>query len=211
MPISTSSHELNLRDSDGDRDYTRDQLLVSGYLEGDLIHLIVNHWPSRSGGEARSRSKREAAAALNKRLIDSLQSNDPYAKVFSMGDLNDNPNNSSLKKILNAKGNRKKVGFKGIYNPMEPFFKSGLGSNAYRDAWSLFDQILITKPLLEDDYSSFKIKLFDTRFKQLGRNEMPKLVQNEKGANHNLLLATCSYCLVSYATLPFVSKLLHNK
>lgn len=156
MPISTSSHELKLRDSDGDRDYTRDQLLVSGYLEGDLIHLIVNHWPSRSGGEARSRSKREAAAALNKRLIDSLQSNDPYAKVFSMGDLNDNPNNSSLKKILKAKGNKKKVGFKGIYNPMEPFFKSGLGSNAYRDAWSLFDQILITKPLLEEDYSSFR-------------------------------------------------------
>ena len=39
---------------------------------------------------------------------------------------------------------------------MEGFFKKGLGSNAYRDAWSLFDQILITKPLLEKDYSSFR-------------------------------------------------------
>ena len=51
-PLNSSSHELKLMGSDGDRDYTRDQLLVSGYLEGDLIHLIVNHWPSRSGGEA---------------------------------------------------------------------------------------------------------------------------------------------------------------
>lgn len=166
-PINSSSHELKLTGSDGDRDYTRDQLLVSGYLEGDLIHLIVNHWPSRSGGEARSRSKREAAAALNKRLIDSLQSIDPYAKIFSMGDLNDNPTNTSLKKVLRAKGDKKRVGFKDIYNPMESFFKKGLGSNAYRDAWSLFDQILITKPLLDDDYSSFrfyKAGIFNAQF-----------------------------------------------
>lgn len=167
-PVSTSAHELKLSDNSSDkRDYTRDQLLVSGYLEGDLIHLIVNHWPSRSGGEARSRSKREAAAALNKRIIDSLQSTDPNAKIFSMGDLNDNPNNSSLKKVLKAKGDKKRVGFKGIYNPMESFFKKGLGSNAYRDAWSLFDQILVTKPLLEDDYSSFrfyKAGIFNAQF-----------------------------------------------
>jgi len=66
VPISTSAHELKLFDVKRDkRDYTRDQLLVSGYLEGDLIHLIVNHWPSRSGGEAKSRSKRVAAATLN--------------------------------------------------------------------------------------------------------------------------------------------------
>ena len=31
----------------------------------------------------------------------------------------------------------------------------GLGSNAYRDSWSLFDQIMVTKPLLEKEYSSF--------------------------------------------------------
>ncbi len=166
-PLSSSSHELKLRDGDGDRDYTRDQLLVSGYLDGDLIHVIVNHWPSRSGGEARSRSKREAAAALNRRLIDSLLSDNPYAKIFTMGDLNDNPNNNSLKKVLKTKGDKKRVGFKGLYNPMEGFFKKGLGSNAYRDSWSLFDQIIVSQPLLEDDYSSyrfFKAGIFNAQF-----------------------------------------------
>ena len=29
------------------RVYTRDQLLVTGFLDGEEIHLIVNHWPSR--------------------------------------------------------------------------------------------------------------------------------------------------------------------
>ena len=52
------------------RVYTRDQLLVSGFLEGEEIHLIVNHWPSRSGGEKRSSPFREAAGALNKKIID---------------------------------------------------------------------------------------------------------------------------------------------
>lgn len=157
-PESTSSHTLMLYDNIKQRrDYTRDQLLVSGYLEGELIHLIVNHWPSRSGGEAKSRSKREAAAVLNKRLIDSLQAINPYAKILSMGDFNDNPTNNSFKKILKTKKEENKVGFKELYNPMEKMYKSGLGSNAYRDAWSLFDQIFVTHPLLGDQYSSLKL------------------------------------------------------
>jgi endonuclease/exonuclease/phosphatase family metal-dependent hydrolase len=156
-PIDVSKHELKIYDDlTRKRVYTRDQLLVSGKLDGELIHVIVNHWPSRSGGEARSRSKRIAAAKLNKRIIDSLQAIDPYAKIFSMGDLNDDPTNASLKDVLKTQKNKDKVKLKGLYNPMEGFFRKGLGSNAYRDAWSLFDQIIITKPLLETDYSSFR-------------------------------------------------------
>ncbi|NQX86270.1 MAG: endonuclease/exonuclease/phosphatase family protein [Flavobacteriaceae bacterium] len=157
VPIDASKHALKIYDdSSKERIYTRDQLLVSGQLEGELIHIIVNHWPSRRGGEARSRPKRVAAAKLNKRIIDSLQAINPYAKIFTMGDLNDNPTNTSVKKILNAKKDKEDVQLKGIYNPMEAFFKKGLGSNAYRDAWSLFDQIMITEPLLEKEYSSFR-------------------------------------------------------
>ncbi|WP_223549748.1 endonuclease/exonuclease/phosphatase family protein [Aestuariivivens sp. NBU2969] len=157
IPNSTSNHELKIFDDNTkERIYTRDQLLVSGMLDGELIHVIVNHWPSRRGGEARSRPKRVAAAKLNKQLIDSLQSINPYAKIFTMGDLNDDPTNASVKAILKARKDRNQVGLKGIYNPFESYFKKGLGTTAYRDAWSLFDQILITKPLLEKDYSSFR-------------------------------------------------------
>ncbi|NNC49419.1 MAG: endonuclease/exonuclease/phosphatase family protein [Flaviramulus sp.] len=155
-PFSSSKHELKIYDDqDQKRIFTRDQLLVSGNLDGDLIHLIVNHWPSRRGGEARSRPKRIAAAKLSKQLVDSLQSIDPYNKVIIMGDLNDNPNDKSVKSILKAKKN-KTVGLKGIYNPFINFYKNGLGTTAYRDAWSLFDQIMITKPFLEKEYSSFR-------------------------------------------------------
>lgn len=156
-PISSSTHELKLYDNTTQkRIYTRDQLLVSGYLEEDLLHIIINHWPSRRGGESRSAYKRIAAAKLNKKLIDSLQAIDPYSKILIMGDLNDNPNNKSLKQVLKPKRDRKKVGLKTLYNPYDNFFRKGLGTTAYRDAWSLFDQILMTKPLIEKDFSSFR-------------------------------------------------------
>lgn len=157
QPMSTSTHTLKIYDDfTKDRVYTRDQLLVSGKLDGDFIHIIVNHWPSRSGGEQRSRSKRLAAAKLNKRLIDSLQIIDPYAKIITMGDLNDDPSNASVKQVLNAKSEKEGLQLKDIYNPYENFHKIGLGTTAYRDAWSLFDQILMTQPLLEKDYSSYR-------------------------------------------------------
>ena len=156
-PLHSSHHELKIYDNTTQkRVYTRDQLLVSGNLDGELIHIIVNHWPSRRGGEEKSRPRRVAAARLSKRLVDSLQVTDPYAKVFIMGDLNDNPTNASIKKVLNAKKDKRDVKLKGIFNPMESFYKNGIGTNAYRDNWSLFDQIMITKPLLSKDYSSYR-------------------------------------------------------
>jgi len=160
-PITKSSHEVKIykNTTSRDRKYTRDQLLVSGELDGELIHIIVNHWPSRSGGEARSRPNRIAAAKVSKYLVDSLQVIDPYAKILIMGDLNDNPTNKSVKDVLKAHSDRKAVGLKGIYNPYEHMFKKdGLGTTAYRDAWSLFDQILVTQPLIKkNDYSSFRM------------------------------------------------------
>ncbi|MFD2724985.1 endonuclease/exonuclease/phosphatase family protein [Hyunsoonleella rubra] len=156
-PIHYNAYKLRIFDDQNRKELTtRDQLVVSGKLENDLIHIIVNHWPSRRGGEVRSNPKRVAAAKLNKRIVDSLQVIDPYAKIVVMGDLNDNPNNESLKSVLKTQRKRKKVGFKGLYNPFENFYRDGLGTTAYRDNWSLFDQIILSKPLLEKDYSSLR-------------------------------------------------------
>ncbi|MEZ4858986.1 MAG: endonuclease/exonuclease/phosphatase family protein [Flavobacteriaceae bacterium] len=157
-PTNYKAHELKIyEDNDPtQRIYTRDQLLVSGMLDGEKIHLIVNHWPSRSGGEARSRFKRIKAAKLNKQIIDSLFTEDPYAKIITMGDLNDDPNSPSLSEVLKPKRNREKVGLKELYNPMEDMFKKGLGTLAYRDGWNLFDQMILSSELTKTDYSSYR-------------------------------------------------------
>jgi len=158
-PISYSKHELFLYDNNDPtkRIYTRDQLLVSGKFDGELMHFIVNHWPSRRGGEARSRPKRVKAAQLTKKIVDSLQTINPYAKIIIMGDLNDDPFNESVKKVLQAKINKEDVPLKGIYNPMMRMIKKGMGTLAYRDALNIFDQIMFTKPFLDKDYSTFKL------------------------------------------------------
>ncbi len=138
------------------RIYTRDQLLVTGFLNGEEIHIIVNHWPSRSGGEKKSSPYREAAGALNRKIIDSLQRINPNAKVITMGDLNDSPFNNSVKIELGAKGNKASVPEFGIYNPFEEMAKKGLGTIAYRDSWDIFDQILLSESFLKPTNGSFQ-------------------------------------------------------
>lgn len=138
------------------RIYTRDQLLVTGFLDGEEISIIVNHWPSRSGGEKKSSPFREAAGSLNKKIIDSLQQINPNAKVITLGDLNDGPYNKSVKLALGAKAKKADVNPLDIYNPFEEMAKKGVGSIAHRDAWDIFDQIMVTGSFLKTDYSSFR-------------------------------------------------------
>jgi hypothetical protein len=139
-----------------DRIYTRDQLLVTGFLNGEEIHIIVNHWPSRAGGEKKSSPYREAAGVLNRKIIDSLQRINPNAKVITMGDLNDSPFNNSVKNGLGAKGKIQEVKPNGIYNPFEEMARKGLGTIAFRDSWDIFDQVMVSGSLLQKDYNSFQ-------------------------------------------------------
>jgi exonuclease III len=157
-PTTTKAVPLYIYDDNdkSKRIYTRDQLVVSGMLDGEKITVIVNHWPSRSGGEARSRSKRIKAAKLNRSIIDSIFSEDPYAKIITMGDFNDDPTNESVKKHLKAKENREDVKIKELYNPMEEMFSKGLGTLAYRDGWNLFDQMIVSAELLKKDFTSYR-------------------------------------------------------
>lgn len=147
---------IEIKKIDKNRVFTRDQLLVSGFLEGEEIHIIVNHWPSRSGGEKASSQFREAAAQLNRKIIDSLQHINPKAKILTMGDFNDGPINKSIKTVLEAKTKKAEVSELGLFNPFEEMANKGMGTIAYRDSWNIFDQIIITEPFLASDFSSYK-------------------------------------------------------
>ncbi len=147
--------------------YTRDILYVEGMLDGDRIHILVNHWPSRYGGLERSQPNRIKAAKTCLSIVDSLRQNDPKAKVIIMGDLNDDPVNESVVGILKAKGKKKEVGDMNVFNPMMDFYRRGLGSNAYRDNWSLFDQIMLSRALLDknqDGYFFLKARVFNKKY-----------------------------------------------
>lgn len=144
-------------DNSSERVYTRDQLLVTGFLDGEEVNIIVNHWPSRSGGEKKSSPFREAAGALNRKIIDSLVKINPNAKIITMGDLNDGSYNNSVKVQIGAKLKKTELKAAGdIYNPFEQMAKDGNASLFYRDAGDIFDQIMVSEPLTRNDYSSFR-------------------------------------------------------
>ncbi|MNK64050.1 hypothetical protein D3C87_832820 [compost metagenome] len=147
--------EIEVKKENKNRVFTRDQLLVSGFLEDEEIHIIVNHWPSRSGGEKATTMFREAAGKLNRKIIDSLQQINPQAKVLTMGDFNDGPFNKSIKTGLGAKGIKAEVAEFGVFNPYEDLANKGLGTIAYRDSWNIFDQIIMTASLVKSDFSTF--------------------------------------------------------
>jgi predicted extracellular nuclease len=147
--LGSKPYPVVLRDpKTGAADRTRDILYVSGLYDGEPLHLMVGHWPSRRGGESGSAWMRAAAAAVCRHIADSLRTADPNAKIVVMGDLNDDPNNKSVTEVLGAKGKTEDLKTSEMYNPMYDFFVSGNGTMAYRDAWSLFDQMIVSKGLV---------------------------------------------------------------
>lgn len=155
LPINTQARKLMIYEDDK-RDYTRDQLVVSGLFHHEEIHFIINHWPSRSGGEAKSSYKREKAALLNKRIIDSIYQENPEARIIGMGDFNDDPTNKSFKKFLQTKAEIKDLKENELYNPMENMLKNGKGTLAYRDSWNLFDQFYLSQSLVARTFEGFQ-------------------------------------------------------
>jgi hypothetical protein len=142
--------------SNDNRIYTRDVLLVTGLLDGEEVNIMVNHWPSRSGGEKKSSPSREAAGRLNRKIMDSIYKVNPNAKIITMGDFNDGSYNKSIKIGLGAMLKKSEVQPQGVYNPFEQMAKDGNATLFYRDSGDIFDQIMLSGTLLKDDYSSFR-------------------------------------------------------
>lgn len=166
IPTNTYKKEIVIFGDNGKRTYTRDILVAEGLLDGEKIAVFMNHWPSRSGGEARSQPRRNAAATVLKKEMDRIRKTDPSVKLFAMGDFNDDPISPSLKKYLTAVGTEKELSEEYPYfNLMMKLYKAGVASLAYRDAPNLFDQIIVSKNLLSEekltkDYTIFRTEIF---------------------------------------------------
>ena len=140
---------------DNDTTYkTRGFLTVSGDMAGERVHIIVNHWPSRYA----SSPARERAGVLVKAVKDSLMAEQPNSKVIIMGDMNDDPDDKSMKTCLGAKREQNQIK-KGsdLYNPWwNVLRKNGMGTLKYKGKWNLFDQIIISGNLVGKDRSTLK-------------------------------------------------------
>lgn len=157
VPEDIKSRKLYLKNEKNKPVRTRDQLIVTGLLRGEAFAFIVSHWPSRIGGVKRSNPLREAAAAVNKIIFDSLLKLTPDLKIISMGDFNDNPSDPSFKAVLKTLPTpATDVSGKSLYNPMEERYKHGDWTLIYQNKPFFFDQIFFNGNLLSGDNTSYK-------------------------------------------------------
>lgn len=135
---------------------TREILYVEGILkETDTLHLFVNHWPSRYGGYKQTVHKRSAAAATLRRIVDSVygEHHDPH--IVIMGDFNDNPRDKSISKILKARSPHSPESADLLSLPVEPGNSAVKGTLKHQGEWSVFDQIIVSPGLLNQQSNFF--------------------------------------------------------
>ncbi|WP_276133456.1 endonuclease/exonuclease/phosphatase [Polluticoccus soli] len=153
-------------ENNGHTETTRDILFVTGILNGDTVHLFVNHWPSRREGKGETAPKRKQVAAVNKQIIDSLMKRNPLSKIIVIGDLNDDPTDESIVSTLNANSGRERIIPYSLYNPWATLYTSGHGTTAYQNKWNLFDQVIISRAFLKKNngWQFLKAEIFNKEF-----------------------------------------------
>lgn len=130
---------------------TRDILFASAVLDKDTMYFLINHWPSKSGGEVESAPGRILVASINKHIIDSLTDRNPNSKILLMGDLNDNPTSDGVIKVLKAKAEKANISLTDIYNPWINMYKKGIGTESYQGEWNLIDQIMLSGGIIKNN------------------------------------------------------------
>lgn len=136
---------------------TRDFVTMWGTIDSEPFFFLVSHWPSRLGGKEASDPKRMAAARQIRNIVDSVQRVDPATKVVVMGDLNDDATDNSIVEGLSAKGKPQEVRPGDMFNPFIALLKAGYGTLAYRDAWNLFDNIIVSENLVDAPAGTLRI------------------------------------------------------
>lgn len=146
---NTETFPVHIYDEDGSIDYTRDILLVTGFINNERIHILVNHWPSRHGGETTTEIKRIIAANNVTDIINGIKNEDSHAKIIVTGDFNDDPYSNSIKKLVSDNN---------LYNPMDTLLSDTLGTTSHNFSWSLFDQIMISTNFFETKADKLSLK-----------------------------------------------------
>ena len=118
---------------------TRDIAYCKGLWGKDSLHVFVNHWPSRRGGQSKSEWKRMAVSHLLKQRVDSILARNPQALIVVMGDFNDELSSPSIQNLISPPpGSRAPLQSLPLSEDSPP------GSLKYRNRWYVYDHILVS-------------------------------------------------------------------
>lgn len=118
---------------------TREVLYTKGVLNGlDTVHIMVNHWPSKRGGDNSSSMKRMLVSHLVRHVTDSILNANPKANIILMGDFNDTRSSRPLENL------------EPLVN-LSKWAEGGGGTYKYREDWNIIDQFLVSENLIYND------------------------------------------------------------
>ena len=124
---------------------TRDILYARGVLPNlDTLSFLVNHWPSKFGGEIETAPKRLYASQVLGQLIDSLAIEHIHDQFLIAGDFNDTPSSVSMQSLLK---NRPLVNLMALSE-----FKHG--THSFENEWQMIDQLIVSERLLSNNQST---------------------------------------------------------
>lgn len=128
----------------------REILYVKGMIDNDeVLHIFVNHWKSRRGGEKKTEFMRLAAAETLRKKIDAIIDENAQAKIIIAGDMNDEPENKSLNKTLNAKLMLSDLQAGDLFNLMYMASINDRGTYSYRGQWNMLDNLIVSEALMK--------------------------------------------------------------
>ncbi len=167
---------------------TRDILYSKGLVYGkDTIHIFVNHWVSRYGGQEKTDALRRFTGHMLRLMADSIFNVDPNANILIMGDLNDNPTDKSLTVALGARAPDMPFAKRHLYNLAAGPFKAGEGSLYYK-GWELFDQVIVSTALVGGyngiKTDSLKEEIFKKSWMLYHLKEGPAVPNRTEGRNY---------------------------
>lgn len=147
QPIKTQYITINFPEHPHSK--TRDILYCKGVaLNKDTLHVFINHWPSRWGGQMKTESKRIFLAQTLRKKVDSLFQNVKNPNIIILGDLNDTPEDVSVLKYLKALPPEQPYQTKTLYNLMYPLSQTKEGTHPYHGHWAVLDHIIVSNNLL---------------------------------------------------------------
>lgn len=142
--------------------------------EGRELVCLANHWPSRSGGALESAGFRatagETLAYWHRRIREEAPDKERTC-IIAMGDMNDDPWDGSVRFNANAtreRGDVERAQSPRFYNLsweyLEWHSQTRTGTNRklngtlyFKNDGNVFDQILMSRPLLDGGESAFKL------------------------------------------------------
>ena len=171
------SRRVNVSDSSAGF-FTRDILMVEGVTaSGDTVVLLLNHWPSKRGGDEAEAQRLRVADTLRRLMVEQYARH-PDAAVIAMGDMNSTPAEAPIADGMGFGADS--VSADGIRN-LTLRLPKAWGSHKYQGVWDYLDQVYL---LAGERWLVADLKL--VRFDHLLTDEKRNTGQRPKRTNAGL-------------------------